>query len=479
MALGVTGVLTGIAGGLLMKLLELSERLAWAGKPDTLAKSVAATSPLHRVLILAGAGALAGLGMWIIRRKSHGGGGDLSSAIWFRSGRMPLIESLARAVLSIVIVGMGASLGREAAPKEAGATFASALSRWLDITPAQRRLLVACGAGAGMAAVYNVPLGGALFGIEVLLGSIAVPLVIPALLTAFLATATSWLLLPDQPTYKIPTYHMSVDEMIWCAVAGPLMGLASVLYVRAINWAGTQKPKPVGIISSPILSFTLLGALAIAFPQLLGNGKDIVQVAFVDHLGLGLALALMALKPLATVACVASGAPGGLFTPTTSYGALLGVCLGRFWTFFWPGMPDGACAVLGAAAVLAASMEAPLSSMLLVVGLTRHVEDLLAPMMLIITGAMFTKRMFEPHSIYSGRIKIEKMESGDEVLSASPYSVVLERMLELPDGKDRLSVVDERGKPVGKISREALERHPGHVLSTPLETTTAGDLASR
>ncbi len=84
---------------------------------------------------------------------------------------------------SIVIVALGASLGREAAPQQAGAAIASKLSIWAELPDWQRRLLVACGAGAGMAAVYNVPLGGALFALEVLLGTLTLPLVLPALLT--------------------------------------------------------------------------------------------------------------------------------------------------------------------------------------------------------------------------------------------------------------------------------------------------------
>ena len=83
-----------------------------------------------------------------------------------------------------MIVALGASLGREAAPQQAGAAFASTLSDWAKLPDWQRRLLVACGAGAGMAAVYNVPLGGALFALEVLLGTLTLPLVLPALATS-------------------------------------------------------------------------------------------------------------------------------------------------------------------------------------------------------------------------------------------------------------------------------------------------------
>ena len=94
---------------------------------------------------------------------------------------------------------MGASLGREAAPKQMGALAGSVLAQWAGIPPAQRRLLAACGAGAGIAAVYNVPFGGALFALEVLLGALSLTLVPPALIASMIAAAVSWLFLPTSP----------------------------------------------------------------------------------------------------------------------------------------------------------------------------------------------------------------------------------------------------------------------------------------
>src|SRR6202035_6095518 len=88
----------------------------------------------------------------------------------------------------------------------------------------QRRLLVACGAGAGMAAVYNVPLGGALFALEVLLGTITLPLVLPALATSLIATAMAWIVVPIAPTYFLPTYGVSASLVVWAAIVGPLAG---------------------------------------------------------------------------------------------------------------------------------------------------------------------------------------------------------------------------------------------------------------
>ena len=103
------------------------------------------------------------------------------------------MRTLGSAVLSVLIVGMGVSLGREGAPKQAGAVFANFFSDKERLSDEQRRLLVACGAGAGMAAAYGVPLGGALFALEVMRGKLALRYVLPALFTSLIATAVSWL----------------------------------------------------------------------------------------------------------------------------------------------------------------------------------------------------------------------------------------------------------------------------------------------
>src|SRR6202043_638579 len=119
----------------------------------------------RRVLVLLGGGVVAGVGGLLLSRTPAT---DVSEALWLGGARLPPGASFKRAIPSIVIVALGASLGREAAPQQVGAAVASNLSDWAKLPEWQRRLLVACGAGAGMAAVYNVPLGGALFALEVL-----------------------------------------------------------------------------------------------------------------------------------------------------------------------------------------------------------------------------------------------------------------------------------------------------------------------
>jgi chloride channel protein, CIC family len=168
-----TGVGAGLGGGLIMKLLHGVQHLAWSYENGTFLEAVERNSAIRHVSILFGAGILAGVGRWVFRVATGGHGGELAEKIWFQSGNLPLVRTLGRAVLSIVLVGLGESLGREGALKQTGATVASALTKWINLTPPQQRLLVACGAGAGIAVAYNVPFGGALFALEVLLGDLA------------------------------------------------------------------------------------------------------------------------------------------------------------------------------------------------------------------------------------------------------------------------------------------------------------------
>src|SRR6202042_2360510 len=155
-----------------------------------------------------------GAGQLLLRRLSSGNGIDTTAAIWFHAGRMPAWRTLGSAVLSVIIVGMGVSLGREGAPKQAGAVFANFFADRMRLSDEQRRLLVACGAGAGMSAAYGVPLGGALFSLEVMRGKLALRYVLPALFASVVATAVSWMVLPDAPTYLIPAYPGSISSAV-------------------------------------------------------------------------------------------------------------------------------------------------------------------------------------------------------------------------------------------------------------------------
>jgi H+/Cl- antiporter ClcA len=397
----LVGLGAGLGGAALIELLRLVQHVAWSYRSGDFLDGVKRTSSTHRVLVLAIGGVVAGAGGLALSRYKTG---DVSEALWLRDARMPLWASFARAVHSIVIVALGASLGREAAPQQVGAALASSVSEWAQLPGWQRRLLVACGAGAGMAAVYNVPLGGALFALEVLLGTLALPLVLPALATSLIATGVAWVALPTSPTYTIPTYPVHGAQIAWAAIVGPIAGLAAIGWIRLIALAHSLRPSGWQRLAAPIVVFTALGALAIAYPQLLGNGKPVVQLALVAKLSVVLLAVLLVLKPLVTAACLASGAPGGLFTPTLAYGVLLGGLLGEAWNQIWPGTPLGAYAIIGGAAVLGASMQGPLAAVVLLLELTHHADALMVPILIAVVEATVLARVVGAPSIYSARM---------------------------------------------------------------------------
>ncbi|HET9146436.1 MAG TPA: chloride channel protein, partial [Acetobacteraceae bacterium] len=414
----LTGIGAGIGAGLLMKLLRAVQHLCYSYHAGNFLDGVRHMPIQRRLIVVFLAGIVASLGVWLLKRGSGGSGGKLNERIWFHSGLLSEGKTIAQAVLSITIVGMGASLGRESAPKQTGAAIASWLSRAFSLSSAESRLLAACGAGAGMGAVYNVPLGGSLFALEVLLGTLALPLIPPALATSFIATAVSWLLLPNQATYNIATYPVTLTQIVWSIGFGPLAGLASVLYVKLIVAADGLKPKQGIAMILPVIVFAGLAALSIRYPQLLGNGKDAAQLAFTGSLALPLLLALAALKPLATAACLGSGAPGGLFTPTITFGAMLGGLLGHLWSLLWPGALPGSYAMIGAAAVLAASMQAPIAAIVLMLELSHHITTLMVPILFAVAGAAVIARRFDPRSIYSGRV-----HTGRQAAEAEPPGI--------------------------------------------------------
>jgi H+/Cl- antiporter ClcA len=242
-------------------------------------------------------------------------------------------------------------------------------------------------------------------------GVLALRMVLPALLTSLIAAAVSWIVLPDAPTYRIPAYSSSASITLWALLAGPIAGVVSVGYVRAIAWADRNKPKGALRLVAPVLALGLLGVVSIRLPQLLGNGRDIAQLTFVDSMAPTLMLVLLLLKPAATILCLGSGTPGGLFTPSLSLGALLGGVLGHAWSWVWPGVPPGLFALVGAAAVLAATTQGPISSVVLMIELTGRDRSFIVPLLVGVVTATLASRTIELRSIYEARLTDEQVEA--------------------------------------------------------------------
>jgi chloride channel protein, CIC family len=397
---GIASGLGGMGLGLLLRLVQhitYGYSLHTIRSGESFLQGVTAASDLRRFLALSVCGAVAGVGWWLLYRFGRSLV-SISQAVREGGLRMPSLATIVHAVLQIVTVGLGSPLGREVAPREFGAVLATRLSERSDLSPEYTRIMIASGAGAGLAAVYNVPLGGTLFTLEVLLGTFNVAALIPALTTSVIATVVAWLGLGNAPQYMIPPLASSSSLIAWSIPMGPVFGLAAYLFVWAAGAARAHAPKDWHLPAWCAVVFPIIGLLAIRFPQLLGNGKGLAQAGFENDVGLGLAAMLLLLRLLVIIGALRAGASGGLLTPGLSIGGLLGIIFGSLWNHAWPAGSLGAFAIVGSAAFLASSMEMPLTAIVLTLEFTRAGHDFLVPISLAVAGSFSVFHLCTQHA---------------------------------------------------------------------------------
>jgi CIC family chloride channel protein len=476
------GVVSGLGSGALLAILGGVQRLAWPAGEQRFIEAVTEASPLRRVIVPALAGAVVGL-LSLVWRRPLGGHGTarIIEAIWARGRGMQLGPTLLRGLVSIGAVGMGASLGREGALLQTGAAAGSWLAQRLKVTDQQARVIVACGAASGIAAAYDVPIGGALFGLEVLLGSFALELLGPIVVSCVAATAVARTLPVPHPSYVVPVVQvLKPGALLVGLLVAPLLGLASVIFIRVLGRVEVEferLPRWTAPLL-PVLGMAALGAAAIAFPRVLGNGFDTAQDLLRGEVPLALLIVLPALKLAATALCAGTGVPGGLFTPSLVYGAALGALAGAALERVAPGLapPPGAIALVGMAGVLAGTTHATVSSVLILFEMTGDYGVIL-PLMLSAAVSSLVSRAIEPDSLYTAPLRrrgavlpsLPRPEWLRETPVSSlvvpvahptspgtPFDVVVRRLLSLPSGHD-LYVTDRAGQLLGVIRLDALK----------------------
>ncbi|WP_437891078.1 chloride channel protein [Phytobacter sp. V91] len=399
-ALLLTGILAGLGGMLLAMLLHEIQHLTWGYSqnllisPQTFLQGVTDASAQRRFLVLVAAGMVAGCGWWLLARYGKKRV-SISAAVNDASKPMPALTTLVHILLQIVTVAMGSPLGREVAPREAGALFAGGVARRLHLTSADIQLMTACGAGAGLAAVYNVPLAGAIFTLEVLLVSFSRDAALAALVTSALAAWVASLGLGDEHQYHFTAEFAATSLIFWGILCGPLLGAMACLFRRLTQYASSKVQDNWQMPVISLAAFTLLGICAIWFPQLPGNGKGAAQLALSGEISATLAAMLLVLKVFLICAVIRGGAAGGLLTPGLAVGGLLGSLLFLIVGPLFPGSDMESFALLGAAGFLAASAHMPVTTLALVMESTRMDHSFLVPVALCITGAWATCRVLE------------------------------------------------------------------------------------
>ena len=405
LAVVLTGILAGLSGMVLALILHAIQHLAFGYSHGQLVGSesflqgVTDSSWSRRIMAIVAGGAVAGFGWWLLGRYGQKRV-SIASAVANPSVPMPAGTTTIHALLQIVTVALGSPLGREVAPREMGALGAGMVARKLGLLEDESRTLIACGAGAGLAAVYNVPLAGALFSLEVMLLSFSWEKTLAAIITSAIAAWTAILGLGDESQYHFTSDILPHSFLWWAIISGPILGAGAWLFRKATSTARSHVRSNWQMPVFCLLAFSLLAVLSLYFPQLPGNGKGPMQLALSDELGFPRAAMLLALKMVVILAVLRGGAEGGLLTPGLAVGGLASLLLCMLWQQLLPGGDYGSFALVGAAAFLAASMQMPITAVALVMEFTHMDHSYLAPTLLCAAGAFLTCRILDKNDSF-------------------------------------------------------------------------------
>ena len=492
----LTGACTGFAAVALVRLLALVQKGFWGSGHDLLRHAQAATS-LHRVLALLLGGLLVG-SIILLARQAVGGHGTagIIEAVARHGGVIAMRGTLIKAAATVVTVGSGGSLGREGPLVGVGAALGSLLGRRFKLTGHRLKILVGCGAAAGIAAAYNAPIGGAMFALEVILGNFALESFGPIVVASVVGTIISRNLISRYTAYSPPPYTLASNwELGNYLVMGLLIGVASALFIVALRAAEKGFARvPLASWAKPAAGFALVGLIGVRFPHVFGNGYDTVNLVLREQLPLALVLALPFLKVAATALTVGSGGAGGLFTPTLFVGSVIGSAFGAWCHATFPAgtATSGAYALVGMGAMVAGTTQAPLTAILTIFELTGDYQILL-PLMFSCTLATIVGRLLHPESIYTesliergvrvgGRVEELVMDSiqvrdvmrqgAPPVSDQEPLESVLKQLL--AEGRKELFVVAPDGRFRGAITLAELSDYLGRPDA--LRQTRAGEV---
>lgn len=321
-AIVIVGLLAGVAGAATTLLLHAVEHLTYHYSFGTLLSGVGGSSPVRRALGPMIGGALAGFGWWMLRRRTEVP--SLSAAITCPKP-LPRWSLSIDSGLQVLLVGAGASLGREGAPRQLAAALSDFGTTRLSLTARDREILLACAAGAGLAAVYSVPLGGALFAARILLGTWHPRAVGAALITSSLAVAVASPVTHFEHVLTWPTAGLSYLFAFLALAIAPLALAVGLVFDRVMAKARPKVQYRSWILIPTIAGAGLLtGICSIWWPELPGNGRSILTVSLNSGLTLGAAAVILLLKPLLTALFLRAGAVGGMLTPALATGAAAG-----------------------------------------------------------------------------------------------------------------------------------------------------------
>jgi CIC family chloride channel protein len=483
---GGVGIIGGLVNVAFFHCIQLLQLLSYGRVGDlvTLARGL---DPWMRfsvpLLGAVAAGLVLHLGARLLdsRRASN-----LLEVVAAGDGRLPMRNALVKGIASLLSIATGASLGREGSITQLTATCASKLGQVANWPPYRLRLLLACGAAAGIAAAYNAPLAGAVFAAQIVLGNFAMNLFAPLVFSSVVATIVSRSFFGMAPWYEAPGLDFTrLTQLPWFILLGLLAGVFGAVFLKMLRHAEFLFGKlPLPIYGRLALGGAAVGAIALAYPEVWGNGYGVTNQVLHENFTRGGTLLLWWLvgvtlaKLVATTATVGSGAVGGVFTPTLFLGAGLGTVFGVALNHagYAQTLPTAAFGLVGMGALLAATTHSPLLSMIIVFEISLN-YSLVPPLMLACAVATLMSRRLHPNSIYTEPLRAKGLlaEGESTEIGAALRQTVAELMLApvppvrdtqtLPEIADRfltspnnfLPVVDAQERLLGVVALHDLK----------------------
>ena len=373
LAAALAGVAAGLIGIAMALLLEVFESLFYGVAHGALLERLAGAPPWRRTLAPALGGLVAG-GMWWWLRAT-GGVADVESAVADRSGqaaaRMGLARPFLDAVTQVLAVGAGNSVGREGAPRLAAGAVAARLAARLGIGRSEGAILIASAAGAGLAAMYNAPLGGATYAVElVMVAWMRRRGVLVAVPVCLIATLVSWLHSDGRPTFEVASPGLSSGTALGLVLLVPVTAALGVGARRLWSWMLAHRVRVLRWLPAAIGAAGLVTGLASLWvPAVVGNGRDAMEMAVGSGVPgassgatgtvMALLVGIVALKPVLTGLTLGAGATGGRLAPSLATGSSAGAALAIALQACGVEASVPVLAIAGAGAVLATTQRAP------------------------------------------------------------------------------------------------------------------------
>jgi chloride channel protein, CIC family len=320
-------------------------------------------------------------------------------------GLLRLRSSFSRLISSCLTIGSGGSAGPEAPVVMSGAAIGSNIAQAFSLNDRQRVALVGCGAAGAIAAIFNAPISGMVFAIEVVLGEWSTMNIIPIAIAAVAGTEVSRLLKDNQIVFAHREFSIHFHDILACVGLAIFCALASILLTRAMQWMHRLSHRVhVPLWLRAAIGGTMVGVLGYFLPYVLGEGYHAIRTAIEGGFPAGLMLVtgIALVKILATTLTLGWGGSGGIFAPCLVIGAFVGLSFHRFIAALWPFVKwvnEGCFALLGMAGLISGILQAPLTGIFLVIEITGGYEVILP---LIVVSAISTTlcHYFEPASFY-------------------------------------------------------------------------------